>query len=108
MCNLLSNHKLLRETSKIGAGYFGKERADWKCELRMKGFVITILMCRSKKRRENQTQQGFRLLEAQIKYNRSAKPEAALRLRGNKRLGLMNAFNLLCLFQTSSLHCATA
>lgn len=44
----------------------------------MKALIIKKLMPRSKKKKEEyQTQQGFRLLGAQIKCERSAKPEGS-------------------------------
>lgn len=80
MCDPLSTHKPPWETRRIDAGKVGKEEADLKDEFRMKALIIKKLMPRSKKkkeRKENQIQQGFRVLGAQIKYKRSAKPEGS-------------------------------
>lgn len=107
MCNPLSTHKPPWETRRIDAGKVGKEEADLKDEFRMKALIIKKLMPRSKKKKKEKKTRHSKASESLgLRSNIRDPPslKAALRLRGSKRLGLMNAENLLCLSQTSTLH----
>lgn len=104
MCNPLSTHKSPWETRRIDAGKVGKEEADLKDELRMKALIIK--RSKKKKRKEKKTRHSKALESLGLRSNIRDPPslKAALRLKGSKRLGLMNVENLLCLSQTSTLH----